>query len=95
MPKPPSQRAGLTERVDPDAAERLANELADKPFGQAKQPTAETQAAAADRFVKLSISLPESMAQKIQKAVYENKMAGKGHKTNSAIIREALEKAGW
>lgn len=93
MAKPPSQRAGLSAAVDPVAAAKLADELADKPFGKARPQ--EPEKPAPERFVKLSVSLPEAMAQAIQKAVYEAKRDGTGHKTNSAIIREALEKAGW
>ncbi|HEY6612703.1 MAG TPA: hypothetical protein VIZ86_16435 [Pseudomonas sp.] len=87
--KPPSQRAARP--LNPDAAAKLADELADKPFGQAKQPAKE----APPSMVKMSVTLPRHMAEKLMDDALQNKKDGKKLNTVSALVRAGLEKAGY
>ncbi|MVF14816.1 hypothetical protein FT643_22015 [Ketobacter sp. MCCC 1A13808] len=65
--------------------EKLANELADKPYGAQANSTEE-------RLVRTSLSLPASMHEILEDMARENKRAGKELRTVSAIVREAIEK---
>ena len=63
--------------------EKLANELADKPYGQDPIPNKE--------YVITSISLPRSMLYKAEDIVKLNKRNNIEPKNVSALIRKALE----
>lgn len=69
--------------IDDKAVEKLANELADKPYGDAlnqdKEPT-----------VRTSLSLPVSMQEALEDMALANKRAGLNLRTVSAIAREAI-----
>jgi len=91
--KPRSQKA--SERKTPSATdiERLAKSLADKPYGDSfleasKMPISE-------KAKPIAISLPPSLIEKLQDQAIANKRAGLDLKTVSAIVRDALEKAGY
>jgi len=64
-----------------NAIETLANELADRPYGQ-KQ----------DIQVRTSISLPASVLQKLEDIARENKRSKNSLKSVSAIIRHCIKK---
>jgi hypothetical protein len=87
MPKPPSQTAAGRQKATPDQAEKLAKELAGKPYGGVQEVEA--------KMKNISISLPPAMADKLQDVARANKRGGGELTTVSAIMRDALEKAGY
>lgn len=88
MPKPASKTAAARTTATPAQAEKLAQQLADKPYGGVKEsPEAKAQA--------VSISLPPAMIERLQDAALANKRGGGDLKTVSAIVRDALERAGY
>ena len=88
MPKPPSKTASGSQKAAAEQAAKLADSLADKPYGGVK-PVAEAKAQ------NVSISLPPSLIIKLQDSAMSNKRSGSDLKTVSAIIKDALEKAGY
>lgn len=87
--KKPSQAAGKRD-VSPEAADKLARQLADKPYGEkAPEPQGSQKAK------PISISLPPSVIEQLEDAVRKNKRSGEGLRTISAIIKEALDIAGY
>ncbi|MGL5128578.1 MAG: ribbon-helix-helix domain-containing protein [Aeromonas popoffii] len=70
--------------VSPEAADRLADQLADKPYGS--EPKVK------DTLRRTSISLPESMLHRCEELAFDNKRSGKHPRSVSAIILEALNK---
>lgn len=70
--------------ISNDEAEKLAKELADKPYGS--EPEKNTN----DELVRTSITLPQSMLNHIEDIAYQNKRAGVEPKTVSALIRQAV-----
>lgn len=64
--------------------ENLANELADKPYGEKGNKITE------GRLVRTSLSLPASMHEALEDLAIKNKRAGRGQRTVSAIVREAI-----
>lgn len=87
MPKPPSQTAAARHTATPAQVEKLAQQLADKPYGSVKDVEKKAQ--------NLSISLPPAMIEKLQDAALANKRGAGDLKTVSAIVRDALERAGY
>lgn len=87
MPKPPSKTASGSHKATSEQAEKLAQQLADKPYGGVKDAEQKAQA--------MSISLPPSMIEKLQDTALANKRGGGDLKTVSAIVRDALERAGY
>lgn len=67
--------------VDKTEIEKLANELADKPYGQ--KPVT---------IVRTTISLPESVLSKLEDLARSNKRKKEELKSVSAIIRYCIEK---
>jgi hypothetical protein len=78
MIKKPSDR----KRVSAAAAEALANQLAEKAYGEQSLT---------DEIVRTSISLPKSQLRVIEDMAMANKRDGKGPKNISAIVRAGLE----
>jgi len=92
MVKPKSQSAaGRQYQPQLDQIEKLANDLADKPYGQAKEKVTDPE----KKAQAIGISLPPSMIEKLQDAALKNKRSGGGQKTVSGIIRELLEREGY
>lgn len=89
MPKPPSQTASSKPKNLPSQAEieALARDLVDRPYGES-QPKAK-------KAKPVTISLPPSLIEQLEDKAIENKRAGVGPKTVSAIIREALAISGF
>lgn len=96
----PTNKAGRA-NVTEEQAEALAALLADKPYGESVDRTAELKAKAeAEEKAKakprtLSISLPGGLIEKLEDAAHANKKSGEGQRTVSGIVREALEAAGF
>lgn len=74
------------QKVTPQQAELLADQLADKPYGEKKQANTFQ-----DEIVRTSISLPKSLLETLEDLTRHNKRQGIEPKTVSAIIRESLE----
>lgn len=68
--------------VSLEDADRLADQLADKPYGS--DPKVK------DTLRRTSISLPESMLHRCEELAFENKRSGKQPRSVSAIVLEAL-----
>lgn len=98
--KPRSKTAVAAEQrhtPDPAEIERLANTLADKPYGQQAAGTPPTDAKMPDseKAKPLAISLPPAMIERLQDQALINKRSGAELKTVSAIVRDALERSGY
>lgn len=88
--KKPSQQAARN-IVTAEAADALANKLADKPYGSDIQKTIEkVPAPAVETVSRTTISLPDSMLIAIEDLARDNKRKGVEPKNVSAIVREAL-----
>lgn len=99
--KPRSQKAGEKKTPNPADIERLAQSLADKPYGE-QMPASPTQTSPtqtkipeSEKAKPITISLPPSLIANIQDQAISNKRAGLDLRTVSAIIKDALEKAGY
>lgn len=68
-------------KVTDKQAEALADEIADKPYGGQKDN---------DKMVNTSITLPQSLLNKLEDQAFANKREGVEPKSVSAIIRKAL-----
>ena len=64
-----------------EQAELLAKKLADRPYGEEKT----------DTFVRTPISLPRELLVVVEDLALKNKRNGINPKSNSSIIRAALE----
>lgn len=101
MAKPPSvQQARITGDRAPGKPElrdsdvqKLVEELADKPYAGPGTETSEPVRKAKPRAI--TISLPDVMVEQIEDEVLENKRNSGKLRTVSAVIREALVKAGY
>ncbi|RMO27669.1 hypothetical protein ALQ43_03592 [Pseudomonas savastanoi pv. glycinea] len=89
--KKASETANRRGQVSEEASERLARELAGKPYDSAPVVKAPDMR----KPVPVSISLPPGILEKIEDDVRENKRSGKAHRTVSAIVRHALEAQGY
>lgn len=67
------------------SVEALANELADKPYGDSSSPLKE------DELTRVSISISVGMQQRLEDFALKNKRSGGDLKSTSAIIRAAVE----
>ena len=98
--KLPSQRKEVT----PEEAEKLANELADRPYNTTNTPVVEeadtavvAQVAVAEKeeaeeLARTTISLPRSMLEEVEDlAISRKRSKSKKGRTSSAIVREALQ----
>ena len=74
--------------VDVKQVEALADELADKPYGQKKEPILNTEDK--ESLSRTTISLPTALLERLEDLAFSNKRTGKEPRTVSAIIREAL-----
>ena len=67
--------------IDKKAIENLANELADKPYGQTY-----------DILARTTITLPASILLKLEDIARDNKRRKNNLKSVSAIVRDCIEK---
>lgn len=96
MVKPRSKQAAQKPSANTQAIEKLADQLADKPYGE--KPVNDKGEAAitplqedAEEMERISISLPQSMRYILEDLVRERKRAKEPCRSVSAITREALE----
>ena len=71
--------------VNAQSADKLADELADKPYGQQQSASDD------ERLVRTSLSLPATMQARLEDLAIQNKRAGRDLRTVSAIVRQAIE----
>lgn len=67
--------------------EELAEQLADRPYGEEKRRL--------PKPVAKTLSLPDTMIEQIEDDVRENKRRKKGPRTFSGIVRQCLAKCGY
>lgn len=70
--------------INSNSIEKLANELADKPYGQQK--------IVSDGLARTTISLPSALLFKLEDIAKKNKRDKKELKSVSAIIKHYIEK---
>ncbi|MBA1205365.1 MULTISPECIES: hypothetical protein [Pseudomonas] len=90
MVKPRSKTAAAQQISDAEA-NKIADRLADKPYGKQKEIPSRME----EKAQNISVSLPPSMIEKLQDTALANKRAGGDQRTVSAIIKAALEQAGY
>jgi hypothetical protein len=74
----------IKRRTFNNSIEKLADELADKPYGQQKEIL--------DDIARTTISLPSSLLFKLEDMAKTNKRKKRELKSVSAIIRHCIEK---
>ncbi len=82
MVKPKSEQVG-SKSVDPKAADNLANELADKPYGSKSNQQDEP-------IERLTVALPVSLYDEIESLAKKRRRAKEEDRSMSAIAREAI-----
>lgn len=75
------------ERNISSAADKLANKLADKPYGSGSELSSDES-----EIINKSISLPRDLIHRIEDIVLANKRAGIEPKTFSAYVRASIER---
>ena len=91
LKKPSQQAATIRNNVTAEAADALANKLADKPYGSdIQKPIEKVPAQVAETVSRTTISLPDSMLIAVEDLARDNKRKGVVPKNVSAIVREAL-----
>jgi hypothetical protein len=96
MPKPRSATAAAKKPISPADVEALANALVDKPYGDTLTTKHLLKPVAVSVKAKpVTISLPPSIIERLEDTALSNKRSGNGPKTVSAIVRAALEVAGY
>lgn len=91
MPKPRSETAAVKKVVTAKDADIIADELADKVYGESKAPEVKP----VEKVKPITISLPPSLIEALEDAAMANKRKGEGAKSVSAIVRKALEENGF
>ncbi len=81
MVKPKSEQAG-SKSVDPKAADNLADELADKPYG--------SKSTQDEPIERLTVALPVSLYDEIESLAKKRRRAKEEDRSMSAIAREAI-----
>ena len=96
MVKPRSKQKGQQEKeqkahkAQDDAIERLADKLADKPYGT--EPVEYSSAPSPDEILeRVTITMPSSTREKLEDLARARRRAKEPNKSVSAIIREALD----
>ncbi len=88
LKKPSQQGQANQKHVTPEQADILANQLADKPYGQEKPNTKKVMEG---EIARTTISLPKQLFETIEDMAMTNKRQGVEPKNVSAIVRDALE----
>ena len=83
MVKKPSQQAGQRPNVTPEAADALANKLADKGYGDEAR-------AEPDTLSRSTISLPTSLLRAVEDLALKNKRSKRQPNSVSGVVRDAL-----
>lgn len=72
--------------VDPQAADALADEIADKPYGKDKD-----RAEQEEPIERLTIAMPVSLYDELESLAKKRKRSKAEHRSMSAIAREAIK----
>lgn len=88
--KKPSQRLEKPD-VTAIAAERLAQELAEKPYGATSTQSNSLTVNTTENYSRTTISLPKNLLRDVEDLAIRNKRSNSGPKNTSAVIRDALE----
>lgn len=88
LKKPSQQGQNQRPQVTPEQADILANQLADKPYGQEKP---NTKKVSEGEIARTTISLPKQLFETLEDLAMTNKRQGVEPKNVSAIVRDALE----
>lgn len=72
-------------------ANKIADLIADKPYGKQNEISVKDE----QKAQNISVSLPPSIIEKLQDTALANKRSGSEHRTVSALIKAALEQAGY
>ena len=95
MPKPRSATAAAKKPISTADVEALASSLVDKPYGDAPAIKPLKPVAVSAKAKPVTISLPPNIIEQLEDVALSNKRNGSGPKTVSAIVRAALEVAGF
>ena len=71
-----------------DQASLLADEIADKAYGQHHE---DKRVCEPDEYITTSISIPRSMLRQLEDMALANKRSGSDHKNVSALVRLAVK----
>ena len=96
--KKPSQAATGGGKAKPDAAavEALADQLADRPYGESlPSPALAPTVLERPKAKPISISLPPDVIDALEDQVIQNKRSGEGPRTVSGLIKLALRHYGY
>jgi len=93
MVKPRSKQATTNQKkdIDLDAVEKLADKMADKPYGKAISENASDTPDSHVELERITISIPQVMSYTLDDIARERKRNKLPNRTVSAIVREALE----
>ena len=86
MVKLRSEQASKKKSVNSDAAEALADALADKPYGKDKVPTEQEEP-----IERLTIAMPVGLYDELEILAKKRKRSKAEHRSMSAIAREAIK----
>lgn len=86
MPKTRSELASRKKAVNPEAADKLADSLADKPYGKDKVPAEQEEP-----IERLTIAMPVSLYDDLEMLAKKRKRSKAEHRSMSAIAREAIK----
>lgn len=94
--KKPSQAAAGGAKAKPNAAavEALADQLADRPYGESL-PAPKPTVLERPKAKPISISLPPDVIDALEDQVIKNKRSGEGPRTVSGLIKLALRQHGY
>lgn len=88
LKKPSQQGQAQKLHVTPEQADILANQLADKPYGQEKPNNKKINEG---EIARTTISLPKQLFETLEDLAMTNKRKGIEPKNVSAIVRDAIE----
>jgi|GEM_PF-512112 len=91
MVKPRSKQSKNSTVVNDAEIEKLANNLADKPYGKPSLPSELIKDVQDEGMERITITLPASVRLRLEDLALVRKRAGENNKNVSAIIRESLE----
>ncbi|MEB7892044.1 hypothetical protein NGK36_22620 [Hafnia alvei] len=79
-------------KVSPEDAERFADRMADRIYGEEKKPAEEAAVkVVAEKMIRTTITIPESLLREVERKAFENKQAGIEPKNISAIFRTGAD----
>ena len=90
-PAPTTEHSDMTS-PDPSAIQALVEELADRPYGEAKPASASSPTI---KHQRITLSLPIEMVEQLEKEAYENKRNKSGPTKISQLVQRELRKAGY